>query len=100
MVLNLKCIDNRYYNKSISLYKCHESVQATIDTPNIFEFHFNGYMIYSNVHVNVSKLKVAKIGIWDEGLSTIDCPWKHFPALRDFLKEFGCMHRTFISPCS
>lgn len=95
MILNSKCIDNQY-SKSISLYGCHESVKATIDTPNIFEFHFNGYMNYSNFHAKVSNLRMAKIGIWNEGLSTVDCPWKHFPALRDFLKEFGCIQHLYI----
>ncbi|PQQ16113.1 putative F-box/LRR-repeat protein [Prunus yedoensis var. nudiflora] len=91
---NLRYIHIRAQHlQRISLSGCHQTVKATIDTPNLVSFYFNGYVSYSNFHVKAPNLKVASIRLldhWDEELSTIDRPWKHFPTLRDFLKEFGC----------
>ncbi|CAL2242055.1 unnamed protein product [Prunus armeniaca] len=83
----------------ISLNGCHQTVKATIDTPNLYSFHFNGYVSYSNFHVKAPNLEVACIQLldhWDEELSTIARPWKHFPTLRDFLKEFGCSKLVYL----
>ncbi|CAL9007496.1 unnamed protein product, partial [Prunus brigantina] len=83
----------------IYLNGCHQTVKATIDTPYLISFQFKGYVSYSNFHVKAPNLVVACIRLldhWDEELSTIDRPWKHFPTLRDFLKEFGCSKQLYL----
>ncbi|XP_021826613.1 F-box/FBD/LRR-repeat protein At2g04230-like [Prunus avium] len=98
---NLKYINiHAQHLQTISLIGCHESVKATIDTPNLLSLQFNGYVSYSKVCVKAPNLRAASIAlwdVWDEELCTIDGPWKHFPALRDFLKEFGFLESLLLS---
>ncbi|VVA12280.1 PREDICTED: putative [Prunus dulcis] len=98
---NLKYINiHAQHLQTITLFGCHESVKATIDTPNLLCLQFNGYVSYSKVCVKAPNLRGASIAlwdVWDEELCTIDGPWKHFPALRDFLKEFGFLESLLLS---
>ncbi|XP_020413009.1 putative F-box/FBD/LRR-repeat protein At5g22610 [Prunus persica] len=98
---NLKYINiHAQHLQTITLFGCHESVKATIDTPNLLSLQFNGYVSYSKVCVKAPNLRGASIAlwdVWDEELCTIDGPWKHFPALRDFLKEFGFLESLLLS---
>ncbi|KAL6290762.1 hypothetical protein ACE6H2_008272 [Prunus campanulata] len=97
---NLKYIHiHAQHLQTISLFGCHESVKATIDTSNLLSLQFHGYVSYSKVSVKAPNLRAASIelwDVWDEELCTIDDPWKHFHALRDFLKEFGFLESLLL----
>ncbi|BFG22140.1 hypothetical protein CerSpe_084140 [Prunus speciosa] len=99
---NLRYIDiDAQHLQSILLLGCHQIVKATINTPSLRDLHFSGCVSYSNFHVKAPNLMMARIGLWDlwdEEISPIDRPWKHFPTLRNFLKEFGCSKLLYLIP--
>ncbi|KAM5581751.1 hypothetical protein ABKV19_010803 [Rosa sericea] len=69
---------------------CHD-VKGRIDAPNLDYFGFEGYL-KSKFSLKAPKLTMARIILWDiwgGESSSFDQPWKHFPKLTDFLKEFG-----------
>ncbi|CAL2241993.1 unnamed protein product [Prunus armeniaca] len=99
---NLRYIDiYAQHLENIMLVGCHQSVKATIWTPSLLYLYFSGCVSYSNFHVKTPNLKLARIelwDLWDEEISPIDRPWKHFPTLRNFLKEFGCSRLLSLIP--
>ncbi|XP_062020897.1 F-box/LRR-repeat protein At3g03360-like [Rosa rugosa] len=70
------------------LSECHDSLEATINTPNLVHFLFQG-SIKSKVSLSAPNLQIAHILLKKE-FSTFKGPWQHFDILRDFLEAFSC----------
>ncbi|KAM5548804.1 F-box/LRR-repeat protein [Rosa sericea] len=70
------------------LSECHDSLEATINTPNLVHFLFQG-SIKSKVSLSAPNLQIAHILLKKE-FSTFKGPWQLFDILRDFLEAFSC----------
>ncbi|KAK9942538.1 hypothetical protein M0R45_008199 [Rubus argutus] len=84
------------YLNYLGVLGCHDSLKATINTPNLVDFDFRGY-IKSRVSISASDLLMTRLILEDKKFSTFNGPWKHFATMRDFLKSFGCSKSITLS---
>lgn len=95
-----ECVKLKYINiyaqhpKSIEMHgRCRENVKATIDTPNLLVFGYEGFVMPNDViSLKAQNPLFANILLnWDDeevAEPTFLPPWTHFPTMRDFLQNF------------
>ncbi|KAM2907448.1 hypothetical protein COP2_047087 [Malus domestica] len=90
--------------KRLHIYGSHDSLKATITAPNLVSFDFSGYL-KSKISLKAPSLRETTISLnefWDEDnlLNAFNGPWKYFPTLADFLKEFACSKNVTLIVCN
>ncbi|CAN6574094.1 unnamed protein product [Malus baccata var. baccata] len=90
--------------KRLHIYGSHDSLKATITAPNLVSFDFSGYL-KSKISLKAPSLRETTISLnefWDEDnlLNAFNGPWKYFPTLADFLKEFACSENVTLIVCN
>ncbi|CAL2279085.1 unnamed protein product [Prunus armeniaca] len=90
---NLKCINifSQHLQHLILYALCQNSVEATINTPNLNSFDFSGYLMANVSMAPLKYLSDATLILLDHIRGpTFSLPLNHFFTLRDYLEHFDC----------
>ncbi|XP_008236539.1 PREDICTED: F-box protein At5g03100-like [Prunus mume] len=90
---NLKCINifSQHLQHLILYALCQNSVEATINTPNLHYFDFSGYLMANVSMAPLKYLSDATLILLDHIRGpTFSLPLNHFSTLRDYLEHFDC----------
>ncbi|KAI5314603.1 hypothetical protein L3X38_043779 [Prunus dulcis] len=90
---NMKCINifSQHLQHLILYALCQNSVEATINTPNLHSFDFSGYLMANVSMAPLKFLSDATLILLDHIRGpTFSLPLNHFSTLRDYLEHFEC----------
>nr|XP_011459960.1 PREDICTED: F-box/FBD/LRR-repeat protein At5g22700-like isoform X2 [Fragaria vesca subsp. vesca] len=92
---NLKYINvDAEHLKHLTVSETHDCLKATINTPNLVTFSFEGFS-KSKILVKAPNLKVTRVFL-DEEVLGFNGPFRYFPTLRDFLEHIGFSKRVVL----